>query len=364
MFPLTKYVIIIIFVLLGFSINAQITKTKLIEQKKIKLGAYYFDGWTGLTNHITESLITNFPERKPKWGWITSTQKNMQFQIDAAATSGISFFSFCWYYVNSDSTIFKNHPLNNALRLYIAAPNRNKLEFNLLIANHAGHIIGPKDWNVVTAAWISYFKNPEYLKVDGKPLVTFFSFRTLIQEFGSTAAVRLALEQLREKAKSNGLKGVNLAACIHDEKNDVNLAKQCGFDILTSYNDHTAGFSEQKKRNISIDDLTKSNTRIWDNYKMEKLPYIPVVTLNWDPRPWYDIDKSLPLSQYYFGYSSRSVFEMISSLRKWCNRHPNQITKDRIAVVYAWNEYGEGAWLTPSKSDNSLLNGLKRALSN
>jgi hypothetical protein len=34
-----------------------------------------------------------------------------------------------------------------------------------------------------------------------------------------------------------------------------------------------------------------------------------------------------------------------------------------MGVIYAWNEYGEGAWLTPSEGQNeSLLDGVKKAL--
>jgi hypothetical protein len=33
------------------------------------VGAYYFDGWSGQTNHITELLKNEFAARKPVWGW-------------------------------------------------------------------------------------------------------------------------------------------------------------------------------------------------------------------------------------------------------------------------------------------------------
>ena len=40
-----------------------------------QLGAYYFDGWSGITFHITEHLKKNYPEREPTWGWVTSTKE-------------------------------------------------------------------------------------------------------------------------------------------------------------------------------------------------------------------------------------------------------------------------------------------------
>ena len=46
------------------------------------VGAYYFDGWTGQTFHITELLQTEFADRKPVWGWKDDTIEIMQKQID------------------------------------------------------------------------------------------------------------------------------------------------------------------------------------------------------------------------------------------------------------------------------------------
>ncbi|SEJ16228.1 hypothetical protein SAMN05216327_106412 [Dyadobacter sp. SG02] len=39
------------------------------------------------------------------------------------------------------------------------------------------------------------------------------------------------------------------------------------------------------------------------------------------------------------------------------------MTTERLALIYAWNENGEGAWLTPGKSGLNPLTGLKAALS-
>ncbi|MFC1224241.1 glycoside hydrolase family 99-like domain-containing protein [Pedobacter sp. BG31] len=327
----------------------------------IKLGAYYFDGWTGQTNHITKSLKDNFPERKPKWGWVTSTPKIMKAQIDEAANAGISFFSFCWYYSDSDSTKLKSNPLNKALGLYLSSPNSGRLQFNLLVANHLGSIIGPKDWDFVTSAWIRYFKDPKYLKVDAKPLITIFDFRTLIQEFGSTDAVKSALSQLRAKAEKSGLIGVTCAACISGGVSDRILAQKCGFDVLTAYNNHSAGFKGAVKK-LPIDNLTRADSAVWESYKTSVLPYIPVITLNWDPRPWGDINKNNLSSPIYVGYSPGSVYSQVIAIRNWLSTNP-VATKEKVAVIYAWNEYGEGAWLTPSIVDKGkYLYEVKRAL--
>ncbi|MDQ3842853.1 MAG: hypothetical protein M3342_02395, partial [Bacteroidota bacterium] len=93
------------------------------------------------------------------------------------------------------------------------------------------------------------------------------------------------------------------------------------------------------------------------------LPYVPVTTLNWDTRALDFHDPKKP--SWYIGFSAASVYRSVGELKKWMGNHQSMITKEQIALIYAWNEYGEGAWLTPSKNgNNSLLVGLTKAIHN
>ncbi|MFL5809472.1 MAG: glycoside hydrolase family 99-like domain-containing protein, partial [Flavisolibacter sp.] len=134
----------------------------------------------------------------------------------------------------------------------------------------------------------------------------------------------------------------------------------CGFDVLTSYNDHESGF-ETGQVSIPIEKLTASTEKIWEQFKNASLPYIPAVTLGWDHRPW-DGNTTTP---YYTGYSESSVFNSIRSVSDWLNKNPDKTPGLPLTILYSWNEYGEGAWLTPSElMKDSLLQGVKRALRN
>jgi hypothetical protein len=77
----------------------------------MKLGAYYFAGWSGkspyddgkpenawakgMPTHFTRKLATEFSGRTPIWGWRDDTPELMERQIDLAADNGIAYFSFC-----------------------------------------------------------------------------------------------------------------------------------------------------------------------------------------------------------------------------------------------------------------------------
>lgn len=54
--------------------NKQRAENTVTTADSLILGAYYFDGWTEGSHHITESLKNDFRDREPIWGWVTSTQ--------------------------------------------------------------------------------------------------------------------------------------------------------------------------------------------------------------------------------------------------------------------------------------------------
>ncbi|GAB3940739.1 hypothetical protein GCM10028805_03000 [Spirosoma harenae] len=363
--PTIRSIITYLFVSLVVGvISAQKSIRTIGIHAKVQLGAYYFDGWSGLTSgHITEALLDSFPERKPIWGWLTSSPAIVQKQIDAAANAGISFFSFCWYPTSQNNKTSQTNPLNRALGFYLKAPNQKRLKFCLMVANHQGFFIGPSEWKNVSEAWLTLFKQPQYIKVNGKPLLIFFTINSLLQKFGNAQAVHQALDSLRTAAQGQGLTGVSIAVCQAGSKEDQILARQCGVDILTGYNYHSAGF-RRNNQVVPIDSLIVGSRRIWNQFIESPVPYIPVATLNWDPRPWAATNKSYANSSRYTGYSSGSVYRSITDAIKWINQHPNNTPKERIILTYAWNENGEGAWLTPTESQPNLLEGVKKAVTN
>jgi hypothetical protein len=218
--------------------NSDAGKTEKIPLRA-KAGAYYFDGWTTGSPHITERLKTEFGDREPVWGWNDDTLQIVEQQIDYAADGGLAFFAFDWYYPEGPE---KKCPLNTGLNLYLKARNRTRLEFCLLVANHSGFRIGPKDWDAVCDIWTELFKQPTHLKIDGKPLIIFFSARELLNSFETTDTLKSAFNRLREKTRSAGLEGVQIAACATPgprwDWDNLNLLASAGFDCFTGYNYH------------------------------------------------------------------------------------------------------------------------------
>lgn len=350
--------------LILFVVLVAITLLALTKPKStILVGAYYFDGWTGAyPYHITKKLIDSFPEREPKWGWKTSSQQYVDDQIKEAKSYGINFFSFCWYYSKQEGS---NLPINNALGLYKKSKYRSKLKYCLLVANHAGFEIDPNAWQIMCDEWVQNFSNGSYLSYKDKPLIIFFSANSFVKSFGGIVQAKAALDTLRKKAITANLTGVSIGVCTGASNAELKMAEQCGFDLLTGYNYHSAGFGKNVSA-IPIDSLVKKETTIWDIIVQQtNLDYIPVITLNWDPRPWaYGTNMYVGQSRY-LGFSANSVFTSISNGLKWLENRQDILKKQQspgFLLVYAWNENGEGAWLTPSKNGEKVGLGLKKAL--
>lgn len=331
--------------------------------KDIMVGAYYFDGWTKGSPHLTKKLIGGYLDRKPIWGWETTTETNIAEQIKLASASGIDFFSFCWFHDPKKDSVFLGSDFKNtALGLFLKVNHHNKIGYNLLIANHSPYYFKKETWPKLIEHWIEYFATPSYVKINGKPLITFFSIESLLTTFGGTNGVKEALELLRLKAIENGFSGATVAICVGSDPQRIKQAQACGFDVLTGYNYHSSGLRSFRDKPVHVSEMEKREKLVWDKLiANSNLQVVPTITLNWDRRPW---DKNEVLNTPRFtGFSGQSVRNSIYSCRVWMQGNRERLVDEKLAMIYAWNEYGEGSWLTPSiKMKQELLNGLIEGL--
>jgi len=344
------YLLFVILIYTGFicNVNAQDTKAHM------KVGAYYFDGWAGKNSladdpnepwaknaptHVTRRMVEEFSDREPVWGWRDDAQEIMERQIDLAADNGVEFFLFCWYWRDSNGPInlesIKNVSLHTSLNLYLKAKNKNRIKFSLLIANHEGsEIKGVENWEKATEFWMPYFNDPQFVTIDGKPLVVIFNAQGIDND---------GLARMQDVAKKQGLKGLSIAGCGNVE--DKNFTYKTHYNMNPGY---VSGHEEHK-----YSELVDFHKKQWIG--SEKQPYIPEVTVGWDKRPWEDKSgkgKGGAEEGWYFPNRTPQEFQsFLTDASKWMDKHPTQTTKERIVLVYAWNELGEGGYLVPTKGD-------------
>ncbi|OJV89724.1 MAG: hypothetical protein BGO34_00255 [Bacteroidia bacterium 44-10] len=321
------------------------------------VGVYYFDGWSGKNryaddpaqpwaknapSHLTKRFVEEFSEREPVWGWRNDSQEIMERQIDLAADNGVEFFLFCWYWKDNKrpiniEAIEKDHH-HKSLELFMKARNRHKIKYSLLIANHSGsEILGKENWETGIKHWTKYFKDPQYMTVDGKPLLVIFGS-------GDDAIDNECLAGMQEVAKAEGLKnGLSIAGCGEPARN------KSGFTHSTHYN-VTSGYADGSEEHSFQELIDRAKPR-WKGTKEQ--PYIPTINAGWDKRPWEGPDGlNNQKAGWYFPDSSPELFKsFLTDAIQWMDNNPTKTTKERIVLIYAWNELGEGGYLVPTKGD-------------
>ncbi len=318
---------------------------------QMRVGAYYFDGWSGKNRHaddpnepwaknapthLTRRFVEEFSEREPVWGWRNDSQEIMERQIDLAADNGIEFFLFCWYWRDTKGPLnpeaIKNLPHHTSLNLYLKAKNKHRIKFSLLVANHGGsEIIGPDNWGDAVEFWKPYFDDPQFVKVDGKPFIVIFNTGGIENE---------GLARMQSVAKKAGLPGLSIAGCANTAGKD--FTHRTHYNIVPGY---AAGSEEHP-----YSKLVEAHKERWEGTPEQ--PYIPEITVGWDKRPWEGPQGLNQKPGYYYPNRTPKAFAgFLNAADQWMDEHPNETTKERIVLVYAWNELGEGGYLVPTKAD-------------
>ncbi len=317
-----------------------------------QIGAYYFSGWSHGQNNNLNSLLTTGPlaRYEPLISWYDDSQSQVDLNITQAANAGINFFAFDWYRTTL-SPYKTDQTLNEGLNYFMTSSQRPRMNFALNFVDQAPFLPKAKVWPDFVKIWISYFKQPDYVRVGGKPLFIVFSPENMRTIFGSSKNVSQALAYLRSRAVAAGLPGVTIAigASLGAAYNPVRVPQLRGegYDILTGYNYHAFG-NERYRVPAPYSNLVKENQQMWDRVLKYGKPYIPVVTSGWDQR-FSQREQSTAI--IYEGRTPSQFYCYAASARRWVDAHPKNTVKEKMVMIFAWNETGEGGEIIPTKVD-------------
>jgi hypothetical protein len=308
----------------------------------------------------------------PLWGYMDESKPEVMAQkIAAAADHGVSAFVFDWYYYEDGP--FLDAPID---RGFLQATNNGRLKFAFMWANHdwMGNLFPHTNhtpWKVLYPGKVSpasfdkicdhlikdYFSRTNYWRIDGKPYFSFYLLQTLLDDFGSVPATRAALDRFRAKAKAAGLPGLHLNAVVWGntilpvEKTvaePVKLIHELGFDSVTSYVwiHYTPVPEQQTEYNFVRDRYFEYWTKAATNFGV---PYIPNVTMGWDPSPRAEQSQPFDNSGYPFmntikDNTPENFRAALELARQRLLAEPGGL---RILNLNCWNEWTEGSYLEP-----------------
>jgi hypothetical protein len=333
-------ILLIVIVLLGILSSAY--------AEKYSIGVYYFPGWTEYKDawwNPPWEKIKPYPELEPVLGWYPEGTKSVaEKHLSWMSDYGIDFVSYDWYW-DGKATF-----LNHAVDAYKRVTGTQKPKYCLLWANHSAIPATMEQFTAMVDYWLAnYFKDPQYLQIDGKPVVIVFSphrLRDNARGFGSETGELFKLA--RQKAIKAGLPGIHFIGHTPANSYWVNgYMPDQGYDALTAYNYHAAGFTGEFKGNerasVNYQELLEGYKSQW-NWILQNsnLPYIVPMTSGWDKRPWgsntpHDNSRSTP----------ESFRQMLLAGREVMDKNPEKT--GRMGIIYAWNEFGEGGYIEPTK---------------
>lgn len=328
---------------LEFTPRLDVPRTGYVPEPKpvrgpFEVGAYYFPGWNVASRW---QPLKNFPERRPVLGWYREGDPEVaDWHIKWAVEHGITFFAYDWYW--SQGKRHLEHGLHDG---YFKARYRHLLKFCLLWANHnPPRTSSLEDCLAVTRFWIeNYFRRPEHLTLDGKPVMIIFSPHRLTEDLGN-AGVKAAFEAMRAECVRAGLKGLYLIACVGDAGAARHAAAQ-GYDSVTCYNWPGLGMTGDSKQ-APFEPLVDAYRRQWEHIiEQSPIPLRPIpICGGWDSRPWHGENNLVR-----FGRTPelfKRHLQDAKNLLTAANRPP--ATGDCL-LIEAWNEWGEGSYIEPHK---------------
>jgi hypothetical protein len=299
-----------------------------------EVGAYYFPGWPEASRWAP---ITRFPERRPVLGWYREGDPEVaDWHIKWAVEHGITFFAYDWYWDRGNRQL--EHGLHDG---YFKAKYRHLLKFCLLWANHnPPGSSSREDCVAVARHWVeNYFRRPEHLTVDGKPVVILFAPGRLREDLGAAGA-REAIAAMRAERRAAGLPGLHLVACVGDAGGARQAAAE-GYDAVTCYNWAGLGMTGRDLHG-PFETLIDGYRRQWDHLLAEApIPLAPLpLSGGWDSRPWHGENHLVRYGRTpeLFGRHLRDARARLDAGRG-----------GGMALVEAWNEWGEGSYIEPHR---------------
>ena len=317
----------------------------------IEVGAYYFPGWPGAKQW---QPIQAFPERRPVLGWYREGDPEVaDWHIKWAVEHGITFFIYDWYWVRGQRQL--EHGLHDG---YFKARYRSLLKFCLLWANHnPPDTSSREDCLNVTRFWIeNYFRQPEHVMMDGKPVVIIFAPENLTRDLGPDK-VRSVLDAMRAECARAGLKGLYFMARVNSAAEARQAAAE-GYDAVTSYTWPHLGVPAGEFR-APFATILEGYRHQWQHIlDTADIPLVPPVCGGWDSRPWHGENDFIR-----FDRTPELFRQHLLEARQFLENNPTSPRLRNMLILEAWNEWGEGSYIEPhTEYGFGYLDAIRSAL--
>ncbi|MEN6371130.1 MAG: glycoside hydrolase family 99-like domain-containing protein [Armatimonadota bacterium] len=327
---------------------------------KPTVGVYYFPGWyraSGETYGHDNSkdwsewrgAIAKAPYPRPLCGFYDDSDPRLwSYYIKWMTSHGINFIGFDWYYNDKQDYIYESLD-----RGFLGNKSNQDIDFCLTWCNHGGYWWDrPLDQSkpalieMIDRASARYFYRPNYLKIDGKPVFMVYD-SDILMSFGGIDGAKAGIQAMRECARKNGYPDLYLVGIYSSNSASyIDILKELGYDAFCAYN-----YAGMRGAKVNWNSVSYPYSLVVDNVvdnihpflakvgKEKGITYWPTVFAGWDDRPRSGLEKSIVLTDN----NPQEFGRMMQSGVK--NIDPSS----PVVILEAWNEWGEGACIEPSK---------------
>ena len=326
---------------------------------------------------VQDRFPGHYWKREPVWGYINEADPAvMEMEINQAVKHGVNVFIFDWYWY--DGRPFMETTLNNG---FLQAENRNDMQFYLMWANHDvlnlwdTRLYDCEEDNIIWRGQVDreeferickrniekYFKQPNYYKIDGKPVFMIYDVKVLIDGLGGIEKTKEALAWFTEETKKAGFPGLDIQLTmwmpnLNYSGLDGGRNFEPGNDFVTNLG-FTSSTHYQFAHYIWMDDeyskIVDTAVNEWEKIDKDfEIPYYPHVSIGWDNSPR---TRESAVSR---NNTPEEFQKALQAAKEYVDARPDL---HPLITINSWNEWTETSYLQP---DNLYGYGYLEAVRN
>ena len=303
-----------------------------------------------------------------------------------AADNRIDVFIWDWYWYGDEPVL--HEALDDG---FLRASNNRRLQFAVMWTNHPWplwyptvHVDGSHSrahaldaperpdhvWQSLSYMIARYFHQPNYWKIDGKPVLVIWEAQRLLSTFGVAGTAKL-FDELRAFGRKLGHDGIHFHAS-QGSHQCFGEAAEMGFDSYGLYNTIVmAGRDRPAEEELPEYGAVAADVvaRLWPEVAARSpIPFFPSVSPGWDSSPRYVMPSrgeqpnrdAWPASTIVVNETPAAFEAMIRASFAYLNARPEI---PPILTIGCWNEWTEGHYLLPdTRLGFGMLEALSRAL--
>lgn len=286
--------------------------------------------------HVGWDCVTPFDEITPYLGYYDEGSPEVSdWEIKWMVEHGVDYNLFCWFLPLDWN---KNDPIKTPYSSaalhdgFFNAKYSDMMKYAIMWENYSAVVSSQVFREKIIPYWVEYYlKDPRYMTVDNKAVITIYKWDTLIKSFGDAAGVRAELDYLRNVCKGLGYDG----AIILIQSSDLdapNLTKvsELGFDAMYRYSWGGPSYDIQTQK-------TKTETQ----KKLATIDVVPNVSMGYNNVAWNGLRNP---------FVSMADYKALLSWMKdtYMPSYSSASLASKMLFLDNWNEYGEGHYMMPS----------------